>query len=257
VIYDRPVYQLMRDAADQLSEPFTSAAIIQWFAAHYPKIKRGTITAHIRGMTSNDPSRRHFPGLAAKEPAFFRDEDGQLIRFDPDTHTGEEEASVLGEDGDEGVAEAASPEAVAEFVLESHLEEFLLGNWNKIKWGRPLRIWDDGAGVTGHQYNTDVGRLDFLCVDESTNTLVVVELKRGRPADRVVGQVARYIGWIRIHLAQPGQAVEGLIVAHEAGDQLMYAAEALPALSIMTYELTFQLQTAELPQGNTNATLTA
>ena len=84
--------------------------------------------------------------------------------------------------------------AVAEFVLEAHLEEFLLGNWNTVDWGRPLRIWEDASGVSGHQLSTPVGRLDLLCVDTSTNALVVVGLKRGRSADRVIGQVARYMG---------------------------------------------------------------
>jgi len=40
----------------------------------------------------------------------------------------------------------------------------------------------------------------------------------GRPSDKVVGQAARYIGYVRTHLTQPGQQVEGLIIAHEADD---------------------------------------
>lgn len=36
--------------------------------------------------------------------------------------------------------------ATAEFVLEAHLEEFLLGNWNTVDRGRPLRIWQSAEG---------------------------------------------------------------------------------------------------------------
>lgn len=83
--------------------------------------------------------------------------------------------------------------------------------------------------------------MDLLCVDTSANALVVLELKRGRPADRVIGQVARYMGWVRMHLATNGQSVEGIVVAHEHDDRLRYAAAAVPGLTILTYHVTFQL----------------
>jgi restriction system protein len=70
---------------------------------------------------------------------------------------------------------------------------------------------------------------------------VVVELKRGHSADRLVGQVARYMGWVRTHLAAAGQGVEGIVVAHEHDDRLRYAAAAVPGLTIMTYNVTFRL----------------
>ena len=97
-----------------------------------------------------------------------------------------------------------------EFLLENYLEDFLVSNWSLIDWGRSLEMYDDGAG---HQFSTPVGRLDFLCRDRSTGALVAVELNCGRPTDQVVGQLARYTGWLRHHLAGPGQSVEGIIVA--------------------------------------------
>jgi RecB family endonuclease NucS len=76
-----------------------------------------------------------------------------------------------------------------------------------------------------------------------------VELKRGRPSDRVVGQVARYMGWVRTHLATTEQAVEGLIVAHDSDDALRYAVSAIPGLRLMTYEVKFELIAVEAPGG--------
>jgi RecB family endonuclease NucS len=83
--------------------------------------------------------------------------------------------------------------------------------------------------------------------DHLANALIVVELKRGRPSDKVVGQVARYIGYVRTHLAKPGQPVEGLIIAYEADDPLRYAVAAFPGLQLMTYGVSFQLNTIEEP----------
>ena len=135
----------------------------------------------------------------------------------------------------------------AGFILEAHLEAFLAGHWKSMSWGRLLQICEGPDGQSGHQFVTPIGRIDFLCIDQVTNALVVVELKRGRPSDMVIGQVARYMGYVRSHLAMPGQSVEGLIVAHEADDALRYAVAAFPGLKLMTYEVTFELSSVDEP----------
>jgi hypothetical protein len=137
----------------------------------------------------------------------------------------------------------ATPAAAAdpEFVLAAQLEEFLLGHWSTVDWGRRLVLWQGPDGTRGHQLSTPIGRLDLLCVDSSTNALVVVELKRGRSPDQVIGQVARYMGWVRAHLAADSQAVAGIVVAHQCDDRLRYAAAAVPGLTVFTYRVSFEL----------------
>ena len=67
MIYDRPIWALMKDAAAELSPPYTVGEIVAWFAQHYPRIKASSVRAHIKGMTMNDPSRHHYrvSGMAA------------------------------------------------------------------------------------------------------------------------------------------------------------------------------------------------
>jgi hypothetical protein len=248
MIYDRPVSGLMRDAAAQLTPPFAAGDFVTWFAERYPKIKASTVKAHVAAMTANNPNRHNSPYLAAKAPLFFRSAQGSLERFDPDVHI-DEEALVDtdgGADLDDMEHNLDSPEAT-EFVLEAHLEEFLLGNWKSIQWGRPLELWTGLNGETGHQFHTSVGILDFLCRDPSSHALVVVELKRGKPSDCVVGQIARYMGWVRHHIAVSGQLVEGIIVAHDYDENLRYAAMALPGLSVFAYAVTFSLHAVDAP----------
>jgi len=36
MIYDRPIWALMKDAAAELSPPYTVGEIVAWFAQHYP-----------------------------------------------------------------------------------------------------------------------------------------------------------------------------------------------------------------------------
>jgi RecB family endonuclease NucS len=61
---------------------------------------------------------------------------------------------------------------------------------------------------------------------------MLVELKRGHSADRVIGQIAWYMGRVRTHIAANSQGVEGIVVAHEHDDRLRYAATAVPGLTI-------------------------
>ena len=48
-------------------------------------------------------------------------------------------------------------------------------------------------GKRGRQFSTRVGPVDLLAVD-ANNRYVVVELKKGQAADKVIGQLLRYIG---------------------------------------------------------------
>jgi hypothetical protein len=49
------------------------------------------------------------------------------------------------------------------------------------------------------------------------------------------------MGYVRSHLAMPGQSVEGLIITSETDEALRYAVAAFPGLQLMTYEVTFEL----------------
>ena len=131
------------------------------------------------------------------------------------------------------------------FALEAHLEEFIAHNWSKISWGTPLELYHEGE-QTGRQYPAGTWSIDFLAVDPKTNELVVVELKRGQTSDATVGQVLRYINWIRDNLAAQDQSVRGIIVASEIDDKLRYAAKGLPNVSVKTYRVTFSLQEVSL-----------
>jgi len=116
------------------------------------------------------------------------------------------------------------------FALEAHLEEFIPYNWSKISWGAALELYREGE-QTGRQYPAATWSIDFLAVDQNTNELVVIELKRGQTSDASVGQVLRYINWIKKNLAKPDQNVRGIIVASEIDDALRYAVTGLPNIS--------------------------
>ncbi len=80
------------------------------------------------------------------------------------------------------------------FAMEKHLEAFLVANWNQTLLSKDFSIYEEDGDPVGQQYATDAGQIDILAVSKDKSRLLVVELKRGRASDVVVGQVLRYIG---------------------------------------------------------------
>ncbi|MBU6172878.1 MAG: hypothetical protein KGQ60_03695, partial [Planctomycetes bacterium] len=53
--------------------------------------------------------------------------------------------------------------------------------------------------------------MDILAVSKDKSQLLVVELKKGRASDVLVGQTLRYTGYVQEELAEAGQTVKGII----------------------------------------------
>lgn len=126
------------------------------------------------------------------------------------------------------------------FVLEKYLEEFLVSNWHSTELGKNHDIYQDENG-TGQQYPTDSGRIDILAVSKDGKELLVVELKKGRASDAVVGQITRYMGYVTTELAGPDQIVKGVIVALEDDQRLRHSLVIVPGIDFYRYTVSFKL----------------
>ena len=242
-IYERPVRELLQTALDDLPDPFTSQDMVQWFATRYEGVNPGTVRQHLRFASVNVPTGTADRHWRDEERTVYKLGRGQFTRYQPDIHGVFENGSLPDPDIDTRGEDLAADDAEASFALEEHLEEFMEANWSSIDFGRPLRVWTDADGEWGRQYRTDVGTIDFLCEDVASNEMVVVELKRGKSSDRVVGQILRYMGWVREQLAND-RGVSGIIITHEYDDQVRYAIAELPKVEAWTYQVSFTLDTA-------------
>ena len=130
------------------------------------------------------------------------------------------------------------------FAMEKHLEEFLVSNWAQTELAESWRIFEEEGEVVGQQYQTDTGPLDILAVSHDRKRLLVVELKRGRASDVVVGQILRYMGYVQEELAEPDQVVEGVIIALEDDQRLRRALEMTPQVRFMRYSVSFRLSSS-------------
>lgn len=128
------------------------------------------------------------------------------------------------------------------FALEKHLEDFLVENWAATELGKNYNIFVDEGEAVGQQYPTDTGPIDILAVSKDGKELLVVELKKGRASDAVVGQLQRYMGYVLDELAEGNQMVRGCIVALEDDLKLRRALRATSNIDFYKYEVSFKLK---------------
>lgn len=139
------------------------------------------------------------------------------------------------------VSNDASVEDVAAFVMEKHLEDFLVQNWSQTDLGKEFDIYEEDGERVGQQYATDTGPLDLLAVSKDKKTLLVVELKKGRASDAVVGQVLRYMGYVQEELAESGQNVRGVIIALDDDQRIRRALAVVSNIEFYRYQISFKL----------------
>ena len=121
------------------------------------------------------------------------------------------ELLIGGEGKSDLVSNDPTVEDASEFALEKHLEDFLIKNWKSTSLGKKYDIYEEDGVLVG-QYPSDTGPIDILAISKDKKTLLVVELKKGRVSDNVVGQIQRYMGFVKHDLAENQN---GVIIGHD------------------------------------------
>lgn len=127
------------------------------------------------------------------------------------------------------------------FALEKHLEDFLVQNWKQTELGKNYDIYEEDGELVGQQYPSDTGPIDILAISKDKKHLLVVELKKGRASDAVVGQILRYMGYAQKELAEENQTVKGIIIAMENDQRIRYALSATQNIEFYRYQVSFKL----------------
>ena len=127
------------------------------------------------------------------------------------------------------------------FALEKHLEDFLVSNWAQTELGRDYDIVEDEGELVGQQYPSDTGAIDILAISKDKSHFLVVELKKGRASDAVVGQIQRYMGFVLDDIADENQSVRGAIIALEDDLRLRRALRVTSNIEFYRYSVSFKL----------------
>ena len=62
----------------------------------------------------------------------------------------------------------------------------------------------------------------------------------------VVGQIQRYMGYVKDELAEDGQEVKGVIIASSDDKKLFYALKMAPNIEFLKYEVHFRLTSSNV-----------
>jgi hypothetical protein len=98
-----------------------------------------------------------------------------------------------------------------------------------------LKLYEGEAG-SGFEFAAGGRRIDILAVDKN-GALVVLELKVSKGYDRVVGQLLRYVNWVRQNIAEAGQKVRGMIVCRTLSEDLRLACAGIKDVELFEYQL--------------------
>ncbi|HVY60972.1 MAG TPA: hypothetical protein VHF22_04930 [Planctomycetota bacterium] len=136
----------------------------------------------------------------------------------------------------------APPEVAPVHALEREVEEYLWRRWPKTpfaKLGIELCTVEK-HGFAGRQRVTPVSAIDLLGFREAEREWWVFELKKGRPGDKVVGQVSRYRGWIESSRPR-SEPVRAAIIAGDVDPKLLYSARSA-RVDLWVYDARLELR---------------
>lgn len=251
------VWQMINEAVDALDGKASYSEIKNYINSKWQNVNEATINAQIIVLCVNHPSRIHYP--ENKKPRIsnsrydllYTTARGQVVRYDPDEHglweIIQNDAGGLSVrqmiTNDEDIQESEEPEVDSFlFPIEAHLRDFLIRNLKTVK-GKTLKIFEDENGRDGREYPTKVGRIDILATDDEGD-FFVFELKLSRGADHALGQLLRYMGWIKENMAK-GKKVHGIIVANKMDEKIRYAVKATNDITLYEYDMKFELKNPE------------
>lgn len=261
-IYDAPVRELMRRFVSETQlTPGTvipKTTVTQWFRTNYPRIKPNTANAQLILQITNNKTRVYY-NADQRNDLFFQTDSGHIRLYDPGTdpspiyanRNGNAAAELEGDiERTDDPSERDDLADTSQFAYESDLKNFLSANLSMIEPG--LRLFDRIEGISGVEFPVGGRYADILAIDQS-GALVVIELKVSRGYDRVVGQLLRYMAWIRRDLATKNEHVRGIIVAKEISQDLLLACSLLEDVQLYEYRLAVTLSRVNAAGYSTNA----
>ncbi len=256
---------MIKEAVESHSGISSNTEIIQYIEAKYGPINHNSIRCDITQCCVNSPSRIHYPMnqkpriANTKYDFLFWLTQGKVELYDPEKHGNWE---ITKDDlGNFSVILSAQtklkinlpdeeevPEEEAQdfyLKMESHLRDFIAINLGNLKFnGKTLALYTDEFGKSGVEYQTGVGRIDLLAVDEE-GQFTIFELKLSKGEDAALGQLQRYMGWVKVNLAN-GQIVQGIIIAKSISEKLKFAVLCAPEVSLLEYTMQFNVREISL-----------
>lgn len=193
------------------------------------------------------PHRRKITWIGSINQEDFSDQMVNSFRYigtisDVSNYSEEIEALLSGDNFK--VEKAQNKIDQGEFSLEKHLEDFMIKNWSFTEFGHDYDlIIDEEGNSISQQYHTEVGDIDILAVKKDGSEILIIELKKGKSSDAVVGQTLRYRTAIKKEIAEDHQSIRAIIITGKDDKKVRYSLESLgDMIEFMVYNLSFSLK---------------
>ena len=173
-IYEKSVRLLLKDFVTKENiargQIISKDQVISWFKSNYPKIKTGTITAHLIKMSTNAPSRVHYNANPnGEDDLFYQINGGHFRLYEKENDVSplyikvapENITTDLTERSDEFEEVSGRENQQTGFAYESDLRDFLSKNLSIIESG--LRLYED-EGISGVEFPVGGRFIDLLAL---------------------------------------------------------------------------------------------
>jgi len=117
---------------------------------------------------------------------------------------------------------------------EEKLHCNLYNNWDKTPFAKEWKLVRTGASM-GKLNTHEIGEMDLLAKSKSGNKWLVIELKKGPGSDKTIGQILRYMGWVKEKKAEKDDIVQGLIICGEYNLTMDYALKCVLTIQAKIY----------------------
>ena len=111
----------------------------------------------------------------------------------------------------------------------------MIKNWPEISLAKDYDLVPNPATGKPGQNWCGSGPLDILAISKDKSEFLVIELKKGISSDYTVGQITRYMGYIKQKIAKNNQKVKGLIIALEDDRNLKLSLSVVPDVKFLKY----------------------
>jgi hypothetical protein len=222
------------------SDLITKSDVFKWFSSNYPKIKQNTVNCHLIRMSTNGKSRHHYNAKIGEDDLLYQVNKNTFRLYQPTSDPSPLGSEIFQENENESGTEVEITENtldLREFAYEKDLQNYLSKNLDLIEPG--LSLYEED-GITGIEYPAGGRFIDILAIDRNNN-YVVIELKVSRGYDRVIGQLLRYVSWVKKNITENNQTVRGVIIAREISEDLTLVCEELNNVNLFEYQLSVQL----------------
>ena len=132
-------------------------------------------------------------------------------------------------------------EFFGQYKTEDLLQKYLKENWEKTLFNDEWELWD--KELNAEDLKT-AGKIDLIARHRKEKSWLVIEIKKKTAPDRTLGQISRYMGWIKEKHAGSDEKVSGMIISgFTPNKKIRYAVSITPNIDYKIYYRIFDTET--------------